>query len=211
MVGASRGFTTGVMATRAPVGSDALDAPALAGYGHRMSTSTHAARTAAGAVLALALGCATGRGAPGAPAAPIRTMDQILEASPAGDWRPLDPERTLQLELPGGRVVIELAPGFAPAHVANLRTLVRAGYFDGLAVVRVQDGFVAQWGDPLAGGEGARSLGAARGSLPLEVGRPAAGLPFTPLPDGDVYAPEVGFAEGFPVARQGPKLLRALP
>jgi peptidylprolyl isomerase len=28
-----------------------------------------------------------------------------------------------------------------------------------------------------------------------------AGLPFTPLPDGDVYAPEVGFSNGLPVAR----------
>lgn len=112
-------------------------------------------------------------------------------------WRPLDPERTLHLELPAGRVVIELAPEFAPEHVANVRTLVRERYFDGLAVIRAQDGYVVQWGDA----DGERPLGDARRSLDAELERPSAGLPFTPLPDGDVYAPEVGFTLGFPVAR----------
>ena len=125
-------------------------------------------------------------------------MDQILAASPASDWRPLDPERTVQLELPAGRVVIELAPDFAPEHAANVRTLVRAGYFDGLAVVRVQDGFVAQWGDPLAGEPGARPLGSATPALAAGA-RPPRGRPRPSrrLPDGDVYAPEVGFVDGF--------------
>lgn len=112
-------------------------------------------------------------------------------------WRPLDPERTLHLELPAGRVMIELAPEFAPEHVANVRTLVRERYFDGLAMIRAQDGYVVQWGDA----DGERPLGDARPSLDAELERPSAGLPFTPLPDGDVYAPEVGFTLGFPVAR----------
>lgn len=69
-------------------------------------------------------------------------MSQLLEASPASDWRRLRPEDTLQLELPAGRVVIELAPGFAPRHSANLRALVRGRYFDGPAIVRAQDDLV---------------------------------------------------------------------
>src|SRR5262245_1578897 len=40
-----------------------------------------------------------------------------------------------------------------------------------------------------------------KSTLAAEFDRPAGGLPFTPLPDGDVYAPETGFSEGFPAAR----------
>lgn len=127
-----------------------------------------------------------------------RTMADVLAASTATDWRPLDPQNTLYLQLASGRVVIELAPAFAPEHVANLRTLARQGYFDGLAIVRSQDNFVVQWGDP----DGNRALGDARATLPPEFSVPLrADLPFTRLPDPDGYAPEVGFSQGFPAAR----------
>ncbi|HET9034358.1 MAG TPA: peptidylprolyl isomerase [Dokdonella sp.] len=130
------------------------------------------------------------------------TMQQVLDASKASDWRPLDADNTLYMELPGGRVVIELNKDFAPLHAANIRTLVKQKYFDGLAVLRVVDNFVTQWGDPNAEDEGkARSLGKAKASLAPEFSRPAKDLAFTPLPDGDVYAPEVGFSNGFPAAR----------
>jgi peptidylprolyl isomerase len=154
------------------------------------------------------LACATPRGdAAGTPVAaatttPSASMAQLLEASPASDWRRLRPEDTLQVELPAGRVVIELAPGFAPRHAANLRALARGRYFDGLAVVRVQDNFVVQWGDPQAEDAAkARPVGDAARTLPPEFTRPSGGLPFTRLADGDVYAPEVGWSGGFPAAR----------
>lgn len=172
---------------------------------------TDASRSRAVRILIAALvvggaACAGPRGAataPGAtPPAAARSMAQLLAESPASDWRPLRPEDTLQLDLPGGRVVIELSPDFAPAHAANLRALARGGYFDGLAIVRVQDNFVAQWGDPAAEDPSrARPVGAAQRTLAPEFSRPAAGLPFTRLPDGDVYAPEVGFSGERPVAR----------
>ena len=131
-------------------------------------------------------------------AAPPRTMADVLAASTPADWRPLDPQNTLYLQLASGRVVIELAPDFAPLHAANLRTLVRQKYFDGLGVIRSQDNFVVQWGDA----EGTRSLGEARATLPPEFTVPLSeGLPFTRLPDPDGYAPEVGFSGGFPAAR----------
>ncbi len=130
------------------------------------------------------------------------TMQQVLDASKAGDWRPLDDENTLYMELPGGRVIIELANEFAPLHAANIRTLVQQKYFDGLAILRVVDNFVTQWGDPNAENEKlARSLGDAKTSLAAEFSRPSKGLAFTPLQDGDVYATEVGFSNGFPAAR----------
>lgn len=135
---------------------------------------------------------------PPTPTKPLRTMSEVLEATVPADWRPLDPENTLYLQLPQGRVVIELAPAFAPLHAANLRTLARQNYFDGLAIVRSQDNFVVQWGDP----EGKRSLGEARARLPPEFTvKVTPGLPFEPLADRDGYAPEVGFSQGFPAAR----------
>ena len=131
-------------------------------------------------------------------AAPRRTMADVLAASTPADWRPLDSQNTLYLQLASGRVVIELAPAFAPEHVANLKTLVRQKYFDGLAIIRSQENYVVQWGDP----EGKRSLGDARATLPPEFTVPLrADLPFTRLPDPDGYASEVGFSGGFPAAR----------
>lgn len=125
------------------------------------------------------------------------TVAAILAASKPSDWRPLDPQNTLYMQLPAGRVVIELAPKFAPGYVANIKTLVREGYFDGLAIERVQDNFVVQWGDP----DHTKSLGTAKRSLPAEFIVAARDVPFTPLPDPDTYAPQVGFSGDFPAAR----------
>jgi len=128
---------------------------------------------------------------------PPGTMAAVVAASKADDWRPLDPERTLYLDLESGRVVFELAPLFAPLHLANLRLLSKAGWFDGLSINRVQDNFVTQWGDPTS----QRPLGKAEAKVSPEFEREwTSDLRVTVLPDGDVYAPTVGFLEGFPVA-----------
>ncbi|HET9693146.1 MAG TPA: peptidylprolyl isomerase [Steroidobacteraceae bacterium] len=159
-------------------------------------------RGAATLVAALLAGAAQAQGTPTAgataPVQPARTMSDVLAATTAADWRPLEPENTLYVQLPSGQVVIELAPAFAPRHAANLRTLVREKYFDGLAVIRSQDNFVVQWGDAA----GKRALGHAQARLPPEfTARVGPGLPFEPIPDRDGYAPEVGFSQGFPAAR----------
>lgn len=139
-------------------------------------------------------------------AKPTPTAKEILAKSTPTEWRTPDPQNLLFMQLPTGRVVIELAPDFTPLHAANIRTLVRAHYFDGLAIIRVQDNFVTQWGDPNDDENGdkskLRSLGKASKTLPPEFTRAIdPKLPWTALPDGDVYAPEVGFSEGFPVGR----------
>ena len=131
----------------------------------------------------------------------VASMQEILDASPASDWRTLDPARTLYMQLPTGRVVIELAPDFAPEHVANIRTLAKEGYWDGLFVIRSQDNYVAQWGDPEEDEAKKKKIGTARPHLPAEFERAAQGLPFVKLPDRDGWAPEVGFSGGFPAAR----------
>jgi len=89
--------------------------------------------------------------------------------------------------------------GFAPRHSANLRTLVRARWFDGLAINRVQDNFVVQWGDPGPGTT--RALPAGVQALPPEFARAwDREMGFVSLPDRDAYAPEQGFIEGFAAA-----------
>ena len=136
--------------------------------------------------------------------AKVKSMQEILDAAPASAWRTPDPDNTLYLELPAGRVVIELAPDFAPAHVANIRTLAQEGYWDGLFVIRSQDNYVVQWGEPDEGDPAQhqhRPLGSAREKLPAEFERSDKGLPFVKLPDADGWAREVGFSGGFPAAR----------
>jgi peptidylprolyl isomerase len=152
---------------------------------------------AAAATVAVAAGDA----APAAAAKPATTatMAEILAASEPADWRRPDPARTLYLDLPQGRVVFELAPAFAPRHVENLRALVGERWFDGLAINRVQDNFVVQWGDPGPGTT--RPIKRAARVLPPEFARDwSRDLVFVPLPDRDGYAPDAGFVDGFAAA-----------
>jgi len=127
-----------------------------------------------------------------------RTTAEVIASAGPADWRAPDPANTIYLQIAAGRVVIELAPDFAPQHAENIRTLIREGYFEGLAIIRSQDNFVVQWGDA----DGKRPLKSARSSVPPEFTvAKGVSLPFTRLPDADGYAPEVGFSGGFPAAR----------
>jgi peptidylprolyl isomerase len=65
-----------------------------------------------------------------------------------------DLENTLYLDVPAGRVVIELRPDLAPGHVARIKELAREGFYDGIVFHRVIDGFMAQTGDPRGDGTG---------------------------------------------------------
>ncbi|MDC8758810.1 peptidylprolyl isomerase [Janthinobacterium fluminis] len=155
-------------------------------------------RPAARAALILALATL----APGAAAAPAAkpTLADVIKGSQPSDWRPLDPDNTLYLEIPAGRVVIEMAPAFAPRHVANIKALVREHYFDGLAILRAQDNWVVQWGDPDE--KNPKPMTTAQRTLPGEFTVPLKGAgKFTRLPDRDGYAPQVGHSNGFASAR----------
>ena len=116
------------------------------------------------------------------------TLADVIRTSRPSDWRPLDPANTLYMDIPAGRVVIELAPAFAPNHVRNIRNLVRERYFDGLAITRSQDNWVVQWGEHVK---------------PLTVAR---GLPGEALLSEDaqnVVAELEGLAERDAVRREG--------
>ena len=69
------------------------------------------------------------------------------DAAP-GDWVSIPADELLVMRLGTGRtVVIRLAARYVPVHVANIRALARARWWDGETVYRVQDNYVVQWGD----------------------------------------------------------------
>ena len=133
-----------------------------------------------------------------AAAPPVKiTPNDIVAHSPASAWKAIDPDDLLVMNLAGGRVVIQLAPQFAPVHVANMKALARGGYWNGATVYRVQDNYVAQWGlnesdKPWPKGVTAKP--------PAEYTRALKELSIKPLGSPDPYAPNAGFADGWPVA-----------
>lgn len=139
------------------------------------------------ALLALAAGQAS---AAPAPSDPI-----------ASDWKAIPDDQLMVMMLADGReVVVRLAPGYAPEHVANVRKLALAHWWDATSVYRVQDNWVAQWGDVTE-----------KKKLPEGVAaRPAAEYDiagFTPavkLTRHDAYSAAEGItADGWPVATDG--------
>ena len=70
----------------------------------------------------------------------------------------LDPENTIYMDIPAGRVVIKLLPDVAPNHVARIKKLTRMGFYDGTPFHRVIPGFMAQGGDPTGTGTGGSKL-----------------------------------------------------
>lgn len=138
--------------------------------------------------------------------APVRSPGDAVKAAPASDWIEVPAEDLLVMDLAGGkRVVIQLAPLFAPVHVANIRTMARSGYWAKATIYRVVDNWVTQWGlgedvdegdtiTPLPPGAVARP--------PEEYERRAAGLKTVPMGSPDPYSLKSAYAEGWPVALQ---------
>jgi peptidylprolyl isomerase len=133
-----------------------------------------------------------------APSPKLPTPNDIIAQSPAGAWKAIPADDLMIIDLgSGGRVVVQLAPAFAPVHVANIKALARGGYWNGASVYRVQDNYVAQWGlnesdKPWPAGVTPKP--------PAEYTRPLKGLKITPLGSPDPYAPGAGFADGWQVA-----------
>lgn len=133
-------------------------------------------------------------------AAPARPAPAAAEPLPE-DWRDIPEDEILLIQLQGGhQVAIRLAARFAPAHVGNIRKLATARWWDGESVYRVQENWVAQWGDA-----------SEKKPLPPELlARPPAEFEiggFTPaqrLSKPDSYAAATGVtADGWPIATDG--------
>jgi peptidylprolyl isomerase len=152
------------------------------------------------AAAALALLAASASAQPGAwrprPVPGATEPADVIANSAPSDWRAIDPENLLVLDLAEGRVVIELAPEFAPVHVANMRRFARAGWWNEASIYRVQDNYVAQWGN----GDAAVAMpDGVAAQPPAEYERALAGLAIRPLGFPDSYAPMVGHVHGWPV------------
>lgn len=144
---------------------------------------------------------------------------EIVAAAPAADWVSIAPESLLVMTLAPDadgaerKVVIQLMPApFSQGWVENIRTLARAEWYDGISVNRVQDNYVAQWGDPNydnpeATGEakplpdGLRTVNEADYVHPRSIARPR-GLDPLFWPPNDISR-WTSFHEGFPVAGVG--------
>ena len=132
-----------------------------------------------------------------APPSKPKTPSEIIAEAPAGAWRDIAADDLLVMDLRNGaQVVIQLAPQFAPVHVANIRALAKGGWWSGSAIYRVQDNYVVQWGNnestkPLPAGVIAKP--------PAEYHRALKGLAVRPLGYADAYAPGAGFAAGWPI------------
>ena len=133
-----------------------------------------------------------------APAKKLLTPSDIVAAAPPGAWRTISPDDLLVMDLAkGGRVVVQLAPEFAPVHVANVKALARGNYWDGATIYRLQDNYVAQWG--LNDSDKPWPKGVTP-KPPAEYSRLLKGMRIKPLGYSDPYAPGVGFWQGWPVA-----------
>ena len=133
-----------------------------------------------------------------APPKKLPTPSDIVAKAPASAWRTISADDLLVMDLAsGGRIVVQLAPQFAPVHVANIKALAKGGYWNGATVYRVQDNYVAQWGlnesdKPWPAGVTPKP--------PEEYKRPLRGLTVKPLGWPDPYAPGTGFVDGWSVA-----------
>ena len=131
-----------------------------------------------------------------APSKPT-TPTEIVAAAPESAWRTIPADDLLVIDLKkGGRVVIQLAPDFAPVHVANIRALAKAHWWEKAAIYRVKDNYVVQWGknesdDPLPAAVVAKP--------PAEYERQLEPAAVHALGYPDSYAPEAGYAMGWPI------------
>lgn len=114
-------------------------------------------------------------------------------------WQLLPQENLLYLETDQGRIVILLAPQFAPEHVKRVKELVKAGFYDGVTFYRVIEGFVAQFGVPEHewGSRAKLSPMKAEFSWPVRSSDP-----YLLVQRPDLLAEETGFNQGFAVARE---------
>lgn len=126
-----------------------------------------------------------------------KTPSEIIAAAPESAWQTIPADDLLVIDLKkGGRVVIQLAPEFAPVHVANIQALAKAHWWDKATIYRVQDNYVVQWGknesaDPLPAAVVAKP--------PAEYERQLEPPAVHSLGYPDSYAPEAGYAMGWPI------------
>jgi peptidylprolyl isomerase len=162
---------------------------------------------------ALALALAAPAAAQDAPEPP--TPASVVAAAPASDWRAIDPADLLVMDLAPDRdgnarqVVIQLLPPpFSQGWVGNIRTLAKAHWWDGTSVYRVVDNWVAQWGDvdeTKALPEGLQEVPEGEYVAPGNLAQ-LTELGASDYVRMDLYALQVGFDRGWPIAGDAPSI-----
>jgi cyclophilin family peptidyl-prolyl cis-trans isomerase len=134
---------------------------------------------------------------------PPPSPGEIAAAAPASAWRTIPDDDILIFTLANGRkVIVQLAPAFAPRHVERMRTLANNKWWDATSVYRVQDNYVAQWGDVT---EKKKLPPGVADDGPAEYVR-TGGVPTVRMTRPDSFAAIAGFdAAGWPVASDGKK------
>lgn len=141
--------------------------------------------------------------APAPAKAPNPAPQEVIDAAPAQAWQSISPDDIVVMKLADGNVVTyQLAPAFAPVHVANIRALVRQGYFDGASILRVQDDYVVQWGRPDEDPTKPTGI-VANPPAEYEFSLKTIGSAFHALPYRDAYAAKAGAIAGWPAASDG--------
>ena len=81
-----------------------------------------------------------------APPPKFATPTSVIAESKPAEWQAIPADDLMVIDLKDGRrVVVQLAPLFAPVHVANIRALAQSGYWQGAAIYRVQDNYVVRF------------------------------------------------------------------
>jgi peptidylprolyl isomerase len=124
----------------------------------------------------------------------VKSGPDILAETTADDWRRLDPDETLYIELERGRIVVALSSVLGRPHAERIKALAREKFYDGLSFYRVIDGFVAQGGDLFEKRESEHGTPIAA-LFEEKVGEDFA---LARLPDKDGFAPRSGFVESLP-------------
>ena len=125
------------------------------------------------------------------------TPAAALAATPAlapTDWRTPNPDDILVIDTSQGRVIVEMYPMLAPAHVERMRELAKRHFYDGLEFFRVINGFMAQTGDPKNDGTGASELPDIKAEFEFRRGSKDPFVLYERLPaGGGTGVTEVGF------------------
>jgi peptidylprolyl isomerase len=145
---------------------------------------------------------ATGHAAPKKKPAVVQGPPAPPPTPTEADWRTPDPNNELVIDTNRGRIVVEMYPDVAPAHVAQIQTLARRHFYDGQTFFRVIDDFMDQTGDPGNDGKGGSDLPNLKPEFSFKRGSD------TPFVEGATrHGLMVGFLYALPMTTQSNDLM----
>ena len=136
-------------------------------------------------------------------AVPVAVAPPAAPAAPsAADWRTPDPQNVLVIDTNKGRIIVEMYPQIAPAHVAQVHALAHDKFYDGQAFFRVVDNFMDQTGDPTNTGTGGSKLPDLKAEFIFRRGPDVPFVKAQAVDDG-----EVGFVGSAPIWSQSSDMM----